>query len=287
MENAYNQLEHMRDMLSEPTAAHWTDRELLKNLNMAQRRIGQALATEQSTWLYTSATVTFVASEADWPADCAKPVYLEEVSSGNPVPFSTEVQDRSISRTTGTMLYAGVSEAYMMMNKLIVNQSSYAAACTLWYQIRVPDLHVGTASAGGALSITLSAHDGAGIASGGFGAKLIADYYTLSKIEVVSGTGASTGPDRITDYSVARAATVTGTYANDSVYGTISRLPEECHDLMILEAVKYSLAKPSAAIDPKYYQYIKDLWDQANDTFTEWCSSMFVSGHRTRITEVD
>jgi hypothetical protein len=145
---------------------------------------------------------------------------------------------------------------------------------------------VGTASAGGAASITLSAYDGAG-ASTGFGAPLITSYFVSSKLAVVSGTGASTGPDTISAYTSGRVATVSGTYGNDSIYGTISRLPEECHLSMALEAVVLAISKPGSALDPKYFEFIKDCWKRSNDEFETWIADWRASRKGIRTTEVE
>lgn len=284
--NSYEQLIQLRDMVGEASAAHWSDRELLKNLNISQNNVALVVAQEAEHWLTVSTTVTPSNSVITWPSDCSKPIYLEEVTSGRPVPFGTDVRDRRVSRLSGTTLYSGQYEAYLEKDKITINSDSYSNQCYLWYQIRVPALHVGTASAGGAASLTLSAHDGAGVASGGFGARQIADYYNNAQIQVVSGTGVG-APDTISDYTAARVATVTGTYDNTSVYGTISRLPEEAHYLMILEAAMITLAKPSAAIDPKYWQYMRGLYKDAKEVFDEWCVTQRSGSHRTRTTELE
>ena len=286
MSNAYEQLVSVRDMIGEETSAQWKDRELLKRLNFSQRRLAQVVSKSAGSWLIKNVPVTPSSSEITWPSDCSKPVYLEETTSGRPIPFSTHVKDRRVSRMTGTTLYLEAVEAYFERGKIVVNQDSYSTACTLWYQIRVPDLHVGTASAGGAASLTLSAHDGAGISSGGFGARMIADYYNSVGIQVVSGTGAG-APDTITDYSAARVATVTGTYDSDSVYGTISMLPEECWDLMVLETVLAAMTKPSSTVDQQIFGFIRDRWTEANRDFKDWISTQSVGSHRVRVTELE
>ena len=283
--NAYQQLETVRDMIAEASASHWSDRELLSAMNVEQRRIGIYVGLNAVSWLLDSVAVTPTSSVITLPANCAKPVYLEETSSGSPVQFSTNVQNRRVSRTSGVDFSYGIKEAYPQRNVIVVNSESYSTACTLWYLRRVPDLHVGTASAGGATSITLSAHDGAS-GTTGFGAKVIADYYNNVGIEIVSGTGAG-AVDTITDYTAARVATVTGTYSSDSVYGTISLLPDETHELITLGAVKKALAKRGSSIDPKYYQYIADEWKVLNAAVIDFLSSRVGTTTRILTTEAD
>ena len=72
--------------------------------------------------------------------------------------------------------------------------------------------------------------------------------YNDVDFETVSGTG-SAGMDTITDYTAARVATVTGTYSSDTVFGTISKLPEEAHELMCISTALLALAKPSSKLD--------------------------------------
>ena len=283
MSNAWEHVETIRDYIGEQTGSQWTDRELLKRLNTAQRRLAIAVAKAPGDWLVKSKAVTPSASVIDWPDDCSKPLYLEETSSGNIIEFSTRVMDRRVSRLGGTSLWTGELEAYFERQKIVVNQASYTTACTLWYQERVPDLHVGTASAGGATSITLSARDGEGVSSGGFGAKRITDYYNSAGIQVVSGTGAG-APDTITDYTNARVATVTGTYDSDSVYGTISKLPEECWSLMELEAALMAMTKPSSTIDQEIFGFIKDRWSKQQREFEDWLETQHGASQRVRVT---
>ena len=143
-------------------------------------------------------------------------------------------------------------------------------------------MHTGTASAGGAASLTFDTTDGTDAT--GTGGRLEADYYNNSKIEIESGTGA--GIDTITDYTAARAATVTGTFSTDSVYGTVSRLPEEGHHLIILEATTMALAKPSSAIDPKYFEYFTAEKKEAWKNFKTWISSRISASNYVRMKEV-
>lgn len=283
--NAYEQLYSVRDFVGEQTAAHWSDRFLLTCLNAAQARLALKVAKAPGGWLITSGSVTPSSSVITLPTDCAKPVYLEETATGSPISWEVTVSERRVGRQLTSQLEVTMTEAYHQMGQIVVNKDDYSTACTLWYQIRVPDLHVGTASAGGTASITMSAYDGAG-ASTGFGARVIADYYNLSQICAISGTG-SPAIDTITDYSAARVATVSGTYAASTVYGTISRLPEQCHQLMWLEAALTALAKPASLMEKEAWAFLKDRWSEANNEFIEWISTPHVGTKRTRITEIE
>lgn len=285
MSNAWEHIKTLRDYVGEGTAAQWTDRELLRRLNHTQRRLALVVSKADGDWLVKSVAVTPSNSVITWPADCSKPLYLEETTSGRPVPFATRVMDRRVSRLAGTTLYSGAVEAYFERQKIVVNVDGYGTGGTLWYQERVPDLHVGTAATGAATSITLASNDGAGVSSGGFGAKAIADYYNGAKVEIVSGTGA--GIDTISDYTAARVATVTGTYDTTSVYGTVSKLPEECWSLMELETALMAMTKPSSTLDQQIFGFIRDRWVEQRKEFEGWIESQYIGSHRVRVTELE
>lgn len=281
--NAYRMVEDLRDNCGEATAAHWDNAELLRKLNTAQRRIATLIQLQAGDWLVKSASLTPVASVITLPSDCAKPVYLEETSSGRAISLDANLRDRRVTRPEGTSLYSGFLEAYLLKGTLEINMSSYVQACTLWYQQRVADLHMGTADAGGAASLTFQSANQP---------RLEADHYNNVGIEIVEGT--AVGSDTITDYAITAAqtsvkgvCTVTGTYASDSVYGTVSILPEEAHALIVLKATTLCLAKPSSAIDPKYYQFFKQEYREAEKDFKEWISTRLSGSMRTRITEVE
>lgn len=284
--NCYEQITLLRELIVESgDAAHWKTFELLGRLNAAQRRLCLYIGMQPGGWLIKRTTVTPSDGEISFPSDCSKPVYLEEVSSGKPISFGVTVMDRRMGRVTGTSLYTGFTEAYFTQNTIVVNQSGYAESCYLWYLLRVPDLHLGTASAGAATSITLSSFDGINEEEG-FGAKIIADYYNDVPIHLLSGTGAP-ATDTITDYTTGRVATVTGTYAKGTTYATVSRLPEECHELMYHEAALAALSKPAAAADPKYFEYLEAIVRELKIEFATWISSSHVGTDRVRITEYE
>lgn len=286
--NAYEQLYSIRDFVGESVAAHWSDRFLLTCLNQVQEKLAQKVAKATGGRLTTSTSVTPVDSVITLPADCAKPVYLEETSSGNPISWNVDVSERRVNRQPATQLQNTILEAYPQIGELHVNKADYTTACTLWYQIRVPELHVGTCSAGSTGTFTLSAYDGPA-ATTGFGAKIIADYYNGIGYVCVAGTGIGTR-GTITDYTAARVATLSATttvYAASSVYGLVSRLPEQCHHLMWLEASLIALAKPSSLMEKEAWSFLKDRWVEAQNEFIEWISTPHIGSKRTRITEIE
>jgi len=277
--NADYMLDEVRSNIDETTAEHWTDAEIMRKINAAQRKYAMRLSLQPGNWLITSSAVTPSDGVITLPTDCAKPLYIEETSSGTPIYFKTTVQDRRSSRSFGATLDWDISskEAYLQMDAVVVNEDSYATACTLWYQIRVPDLLVGTGAAGSGSNVII-------VPTTSYPER-VNDYYNNSYLEVTAGTGVGTRA-AISDYVAStRAITVAGTFGTDSEFGTISRLPEEVHPLIVLDATCTALAKSSAKIDDKVYQEFKEEKADYWRTFLDWASSRVPgAGRHTRIT---
>ena len=275
--NAKDQLDLLRDNLNEASANVWSDVNLLRRLNIAQRRIAMRVAQTAGHWLTVSASVTPVASVITLPADCSKPLYLEETSSKQPIDWIADgLRVRQLSR--------GELEAYPLMSTIEVNQDSYTTACTLWYQIRVPDLHCGYAQSGCAAS-TLEMDDVTVAASGtslGTGRELafVNDYYNNVTVEVIDKTSLIVDiRSAVTDYVAStHKMTITGTPEDTDTYGTISRLPEETHQLIILEATVSALMKPEAKFDKAGLEFYMLELKEAREEVRDWLSSRIPGG---------
>jgi hypothetical protein len=267
-----------RDFIGEATASHWSDVNFIHRLNISQRKVAVLVQNYPGAWLLKSADLTPVASVITLPSDCAKPVYLEETSSGQPLTWLENVKARRVSRTVGASgFWDGAPEAYPLLGTLEVNQDSYSTEVTLWYDVRVPDLIAGTASAGAATSLTFPVNSNV---------KHVDDYYNGVSLLVDSGTGAGTVGDIITDYTGADGkCVVSGTYSTSSIFGTIPRLPEECHHLILLEATLLALAKPSSNIDKEIFQYYTNQCRDAKRDLVEWLETRIKGHGRVTITE--
>jgi len=277
--NSYDMLQLLRDQIAEATAAHWSDVNLIRRINVAQRKVAVLVQNYPGAWLLKSADLTPSSSVITLPSDCAKPVYLEEKSSGEPLAWLGNVRTRRVSRARAASLdwWSGAPEVYPLLATLEVNQDSYSNEVTLWYDIRVPDLMAGTASAGTTNSLTFPVNSNV---------KHVDDYYNGVGIEVDSGTGAGTVGDIITDYTGSSGAcVVSGTYDSDSVFGTISRLPEESHHLILLEATILAVAKPSSNIDKEVFQYYLNERKEAQRDLKEWLETRIKGHGRVEITE--
>lgn len=277
--NTYEMLQLLRDEIAEASPAHWTDVNLVRRLNVAQRKVAVLVQSYPGAWLLKSKDLTPSSSIITLPSDCAKPVYIEEKSSGKPLAWLGSVKTRKVSRSQGTSLdwWSGAPEVYPLLGTLEINQDDYGTQVTLWYDVRVPDLMAGTASAGAATSLTFPDESPV---------KHIDDYYNGVGLEVDSGTGAGTVGDTISDYTgVDRVCVVSGTYSSSSVFGTISRLPEECHPLILAEATVLAVAKPSSNIDKEVFQYYVNERRDVKRDLKEWLETRIQGHRRIEITE--
>jgi len=273
--NAVEMLELLRDNINEAVESHWSDVNLVRRLNMAQREIALLVAMSPGQWLIKSASVTPSDSVITLPADCSKPIYMEETDSGSPVHWLQKVAYRRVSRPVGTSLDVGSLEAYPLLSTLEINKDSYSTACTLWYQIRVPDLQTGTATTGSAATKLYFPDN--------LNTKRVDDYYNNVEVEITDGTLAGT-IDTITDYVAStRLATITGTVSTDSVFGTISRLPEETHMLIVLDATVLAMMKPSASIDKNVIKFYVDRVKDARAEVDAWLASRIPESNGTMI----
>ena len=278
--NSKEQIDFARDMVNEATAAHWSNSNLLKRLNAAQRRIALRVAQSPGQWLVKSASVTPVASVITLPSDCSKPIYLEETSSGEPIGWIGSVTHRRVSRGVGVDLGYGALEGYPLQATLEVNQTSYVTACTLWYQRRVPDLHAGDASAAGASSLTLAAD---------VNRVYEADYYNGLVIEAYNAAWATATAvslrSVISDYTAAGVCTVVGTPTNAYAYGMISCLPEETHQLMCYMVASDALLKPGATIDQNAVEFVRQEMHVLRKEVYDWLASRSPGQDRVETSE--
>ena len=278
--NAKEQLDFIRDMVNEATAAHWEDVGLVRRLNSAQERVALRVAMTAGQWLVKSADLTPVASIITLPVDCSKPLYLEETGTGEPIDWLGSVTHRRVSRGIGAAVESGALEAYPLQATLEVNRASYVTGVTLWYQRRVPKLHTGDAAGAGIGSLTLAADANR---------VYLADYYTGMVLEQYNAAKATatyvTFRSAISAYTAAGVCTVTGTPTNAFAYGMISVLPEETHLLMCYIAAADALLKPSATIDEKAVDRVRaDKNDIMRDVW-QWLESRIVAGERVQIGE--
>ena len=218
--NAYEILEDVRYGLNEHSTAFvqatdtsglYKNAFLQQQINDSQRRIYNRLMQLIPDEFLTSITITGVNSVYSLPWDFGTVVEFKD-DQGYKVYPSTIHSLPSSGQTGYDRMY------YKDGQTFVLNKSGVTDTYTLWYRTKPRDLHFGKATAGGALSMTLST-DG----------KSLNDYYNGMTVE----NRTKIWTDTIDDYvGSTRVATITETAAEDDWYGLVSELPEPFHHLI-------------------------------------------------------
>jgi len=273
--NAYDMYKEIRENIGEEAAAHWTDRGILRKMNAAQRSLWMGLVNEpDGDWFLASVSVTPASSVITLPDDCAKPVYLEVTGSNQPISLQVTVREKVLTRTP----YLGTYEAYLVSNTLEINMNDFGEVCTLWYQQRIRDMHFGeAASTSGATSLKMDTS---------MGLHFEDDYYNGLFVEIQTTGLVPDMVDTITDYVASSgAAVITGTPTAGDYYGTISELPEEAMELLILMVTTKCLSKPGSDVDPSYLNYFRAERKEARETWEDWTARRIDTSRHIRTTE--
>jgi hypothetical protein len=264
----------IRDSLNEATASHWSDLAILRKMNKAQAKLAMLLSMTIGDWLLVKTNLTASSSLLTLPSDCAKVVYIEDTTNGTELQFSLTVRERRVTRITGVDIDQLEPDAYMFGNYIEVNQENYSNQVTLWYEKNVPDLHFGTAGAGSGSNAIVFQTTNIPVPRD--------DYYNNNYVSVTAGTGVGTRA-LVTDYTGSSGtAVVAGTFSTDSIYGTETILPEQAIPCITQMATVELLTKPSAAIDPKYYEYAKLELKDTMEVFKDWISTRVKNSQRIR-----
>lgn len=276
--NSFHAFLDIRENLGESfdTESHWKDADILRKMNTAQRKIAGMMSLAGGDWWVTSTTLTPSDSKITLPADCVKPVYLEQTTNKIPIRISgITVRDRMARRLPGTTLDQGPMEAYLEDLYLVVNKDGYSEGVTLWYEKRVPDLAFGVVATGASTALTMDS---------GQNPSYVDDYYNDVVVETMGTTDYEIKlRSTVSDYVAAtRVMTVTGTPTTDDYYGTIPLLPIEADRLLILEATMMLAAKPSSALDPKYFEYWFAEKKHEEEEFKSWLSRRAATTSRVR-----
>jgi len=277
--NSYFMLSDLRDNVGEGAAAHWDDTELLRKLNHANAEIGFLVSQAPGDWLMKNTDLTPVASVITLPVDCAKPIYMEEVTSGRVIPIAGTVRERRRNRTSGAVRYSGYVGAYMEGNTIVVNTDGYTETITLWYEQEVRDLQAGTTASGSASTLQFDADNEP---------NGVDDYYNGVTVECMDATTKVVEISTpITDYvGSTYTATLVGTPVTSDFYGTVPEIPREGHGLIVLKATIECMAKPSSHVDPKVFEQFERMVGKAERRFTEWISTRVKNSQHIRNVEV-
>ena len=275
--NAYWMLQEIHANIDDSTESHWSDGELMRKLNMSYSKAFRTLLQSSGDQFVKKTTLTPSASLITLPSDFMKFVSMEEVSSGIPIPLEGTVRERRVDRGSNNSLTMGWIRAFFVGDTIEVNQDNYETQVYLWYTYRIPALHAGTA--GSQTAATLLHLDSSNYPNRND------DYYNLRGVEVVDGAGTGI-VDTITDYDgTTMIATITGTPGSGDHYGTTSQLPVEADEFIIMDATMSALAKPSAAFDTNYFQYMMTRWKDSKREWLDWIASRKDDNLTVRITE--
>jgi len=281
--NTYEILESLRDNIGEKVEKHWSNKLLIRVINIEHRKLASKVLNSPGDWLLKkSSSLTPSSSIITLPSDCVRPAYMEEVSSGRPIPIRGTVRERRLERMAGTSLSTGNVEAYLVGNTVEVNQDSFSNAVYVWYQKRVVDLHAGLCSndtdathVGFQLSLWPSGED---------------DYYNGITIEVRDqDTDVLNVSTTITDFvgttGVAEVGSVLVTPASGDFYGTVSQLPEELHDFILLASTVRVLAKPSSIFEKEIFLYWNNEMKKMEKDVDDFLATRFSGSSYVRIAE--
>ena len=279
-------IQRARAELQEPNAADpqgnlWTDAELLNWANDGQAQsCGEILDLDEDFFgdFFEITTVAAVAIY-DLPSRFLRMRRFEYIAGG----VQVAVTERRPRASDDSRVLASVNDyrqvpewAYAVFDDQVqlnpTPADAVASAFRAWYVGKPPALTYGTASAGGASTITLQAADSFDTEGRptGFGANPEDDYYNRSFIRITSGGGAGQRR-RIVDYAGdTKIATVSPAWAvvpgATSLYATETRLPGTSDLLLELYAAmcgKGKYKQDAAAIVARF----NALHDQISQLF--------------------
>lgn len=283
MQNAYEMLELFRDNIGEATAAHWSDKLLLRRLNVEQLEVGRLVIDSPGDWLLKkSASITPVASVITLPSDCLRPAYIEEVASGRQIPIRGTIRERRMGRQPGTSLSVGLIEAYFYGAFLEVNMENYGQAVYVWYQPRIVDLHAG--KCGPSTDETHVHFESEHWPNG------TDDYYKDVVVEVRdSSSHVLNVGQAITTYVGATFLATVGTVAvtpeSGDFYGTVSVLPKELLGWVVLRATVKALARPSSTFEKELFSFWRAELKVAKEEAEQFLATRLSGSTYTRIVE--
>lgn len=264
--DAYNAKEDLRDLLGEDEAEHFTDRFLLRCLNRTQQRIYMMLSMTRGDWFLKSQAITFSSNVATLPSDCAKPAFLRDTTRNVKIPITLNARQKDAQ--TPWPYVEGYStttnQAFLYGDSIEVNYT-LNGSLDLWYDQKNIDLHLGTAAAGDAASLTLCAD---------YPRSYNDDYYNGLKLNAISGTGSGVLVT-VQDYDGATGVLTlgSGTFDSDTVYGLASNLPAESYDYWLAAAAFMAACKPGSSVDPDVFNLLRADLRDAKDMFEDWAST--------------
>ena len=256
----------VREYIDEPAAdaatGDWSDSDLILYINMEHRHCFSIIRKQSEDWFMRKQAFPLVSNQIEYElnenvvhvrrvefinADSVSS-YLVNLVVNEQLANPQEVSPTQLNAKEGGSFLATTSrfralEQYFFDDSILtftngtnITPSRYAR---IYYLPSAPDLHRGTAQAGGANTITLSVGTSSDTNLLGrvYG---VTNYYQRMRVEIISGTGAGQ-QNRIAHYDGAtKIATMTAAWGTapdaTSVYSIVSPMIEDYQELLALGA---------------------------------------------------
>jgi hypothetical protein len=219
--SAYHILRDVREGLGEfsadlmhgvDTSGAYSNTWLTRRINEAQFELYAALLKVIPDEFFATSSITAVSSELELPWDFGRIIQLRDANGSVVVPRLP--RELPADASGGSKL-----RYYRKGRSLYLTRSAVNDSYTLYYRRMPREIHAGKAGTGSTTDSIVLDDDFA---------PTIADYYNDMVLENLTQDWTA----EVTDYSAARAATVSATAAKDDIYGLVSELPEAFHYLI-------------------------------------------------------
>jgi len=198
------------------TTGKYSNAYLLIKLNQSYRTLFAMLVQRIPGYFYAKATITGTSSVFTLPGDMGVIAEIRDDQGYKVVPVT--VGNIPINDGTGSK-----NEYLRTGNSITVNKDGVTGPYVFYYRKKARDLQFGAAAAGAATSITFPTSF-----------SKVADYYNGMELNNIT----KDWTDTITDYSVARVATILETAAASDYFGLVPEIPEAFQHLIAPKAVQ-------------------------------------------------
>ena len=248
MRDAYDMMEYLEDILHDTQANMWSDLKKLRALNAAYDQICNRVIELYEDFWYTTATLTpgtaaWSATPFDFPAapdTISKILYITD-TDGVPVePITPQTRDYSYPAVADRNIKMGY---WLGDGQIWVNADSFVSNLRLYYIRKPARMLYGTADAKDTANTTITLQ-------ATMKPSLVDDYYNSLTLAFREGTDAGTEVT-ISDYVGSSGVTTISAAVGDTdtVYGSVSELPDGHNEVVVIAAAIRALAMDVAQAD--------------------------------------
>jgi len=248
-------LTSVRYWIDEPNPGHWTQVELMSHLFNGQQRVCRAISNIDPTFFIASTLISFTADGATYalPRNFrlgGRVAYVEFLDTDGTVldfAYDIRLRDQVPLNVGAPSLPNDLTFGFVLEGNVLriapTPSSARTNALRVWYTPVFGDMQQGDVSAATATTLTLPQQPTYRMAD----TSILDDFYNGMTVRIIAGTGI--GEEKaITDYTggSTRQATVstwTATPTSSSDYAILCPVPEDFHDVVVLEAAKDASAK--------------------------------------------